>query len=535
MRDPLSHLPNCDQMDEPQQHSVRLAELVATLSLGTDLGFGRPMDHVVAQSMIAMRLGAHFGMAERDREVLYFASLLAWVGCHVDAFEQAKWFGDDISMKHEADAVDNPGPRFVLTHVGAGRTPLKRARTGFEFALGARDVAEQMLDNHWRATDALAESLGLGDAVRETLGQTFERWDGRGSPDGRRGENILLGSRLISLADVVDIYRRDGGVDAALEVARRRSGTQFDPAVVEAFCVNADELLEGVDDAESFDAILSEQTSLDRVLRGEELVAALEAVADFIDLKTPWLLGHARRVSRLAAAAATELGLPASDIDAVRLAALVQDIGRLGVSNAVWDKPSALSPSEREVARMHVYLTDRMLASTPGLAEIGSLAALHHERLDGSGYPRGLAGAAIPIAARVLAAADVYCATTEARPYRAESTAAAAEREMRSEVEAGRLDASASDAVLRCAGHAVRRIQSRPAGLTPRESEVLSLLARGRSSRQIAEELVISPKTARNHIEHIYAKIEVSNRAMASLFAVRHGLISDFDEELGSD
>ena len=397
-------------MDNLQQQSVRLAELVATLSLGTDLGFGRPMDHVVAQSMIAMRLGKLFGMSEHDREVLYFASLLAWVGCHVDAFEQAKWFGDDITLKQQADAVDNPGPRFVLTHVGVGRTPLQRARAGVEFALGARDVAEQMLNNHWQATDALAESLGLGDAVRETLGQTFERWDGKGSPDGRSGETILLGARLINLADVVDIYRRDGGVEAALAVARRRSGSQFDPAVVTAFCANVDELLAEIDHPESLGLLLLEQTSLDRVLRGDELLAALEAVADFIDLKTPWILGHARRVSQLAAAAADELGLPQIDVDAVRLAALVQDIGRLGVSNAVWDKPAALSSSEREVARMHVYLTERMLASTPGLAAIGSLAALHHERLDGSGYPRALAGAAIPMTARVLAAAGTCIA-----------------------------------------------------------------------------------------------------------------------------
>jgi DNA-binding NarL/FixJ family response regulator len=152
---------------------------------------------------------------------------------------------------------------------------------------------------------------------------------------------------------------------------------------------------------------------------------------------------------------------------------------------------------------------------------------LHHERLDGSGYPRGLSGAAISAAGRVLAAADAYHAMTQMRPHRPALTADEAALELRGEVKAGRLDGDAVDAVLRAAGHRVRRAREWPAGLTSREVEVLRLVARGLSNRQIAELLVISPKTAGSHVEHIYRKIDAANRAQPSQFALRHGLMAD--------
>jgi HD-GYP domain-containing protein (c-di-GMP phosphodiesterase class II) len=197
------------------------------------------------------------------------------------------------------------------------------------------------------------------------------------------------------------------------------------------------------------------------------------------------------------------------------------------VPNTVWDKPKPLSQSEHERVRLHPHLSERMLAFAPALAPLGALAAVHHERLDGSGHPRGLLGSTISTAGKVLAAADTYHAMTQMRPHRPALTADEAARELRREVKAGRLDGDAADAVLRAAGHRVRRQREWPAGLTSREIEVLRLLARGLSNRVIAERLVISPKTAGSHVEHIYRKIDAANRAQASLFAMRHGLMSD--------
>ena len=238
-------------------------------------------------------------------------------------------------------------------------------------------------------------------------------------------------------------------------------------------------------------------------------------------------MGHAQGVAELATEAARLYGLPEAEATTLRRAALVHDIGRLGVSNAIWDKRGPLTHPEMERVRLHAYLSERMLAFSERLAPLGAIAVQHHERLDGSGYPRGLTAESITPQGRLLAAADVYHALTETRPHRAARAPDEARAELRAEVSAGRLDGDAADAVLRAAGHRVRRRREWPAGLTPREVEVLRLLARGLSNKEIAEQLVISRKTAGSHIEHIYAKIGASNRARASLFAMKHGLMAD--------
>jgi len=267
------------------------------------------------------------------------------------------------------------------------------------------------------------------------------------------------------------------------------------------------------------------EPELDVVLAGRELDEALAAVANFIDVKSPYTMGHSCAVAELAEAAARVAGLSDADAVLTRRAGYVHDLGRLGVSNAIWDKPGALSIAERERVRLHPYLTERMLAPS-ALAPLVTVAAAHHERLDGSGYPRGLSGDALAPVARILGAADVYRAKLEPRAHRAELAPSDAAAHLRHEVSAGRLDGDAVDAVLRASGRPVRRRRTWPAGLTSREVEVLRLAARGLSVQEIAVRLGISKKTAANHIEHIYAKIGVSNRARASLFAVQHSLIS---------
>ena len=177
--------------------------------------------------------------------------------------------------------------------------------------------------------------------------------------------------------------------------------------------------------------------------------------------------------------------------------------------------------------RLHPYLTERMLQQSAALAPLGAIAVQHRERIDGSGYPRGLTGAAISRPARILGAADAYQAMREPRPHRPERSADEAAAELRADVRAGRLDVDAAEAVLGAAGHRVSRRREGPAGLTAREVDVLRLLARGLSNKEIAKQLVISPKTAGNHIEHIYSKIGASTRARASLFAMQHGLLPE--------
>jgi len=271
--------------------------------------------------------------------------------------------------------------------------------------------------------------------------------------------------------------------------------------------------------------LIQAEPALGLSLTEPEFDSALVAIAQFVDLKSPYTLGHARAVSEVAASAGSNLGLSEVEAVTLRRAGVIHGLGRLGVSNAIWDKRGPLGAGEWERVRMHPYLTERMLHQSTALAPLGALAVQLRERLDGSGYPRGLSGGSIPVAARILGAADAYQAMCEPRPHREARSPDVAARELRAEVKAGRMDGDAVEAVLRVAGHRTIRRREGPGGLTAREVDVLRLASLGLSSREIATRLVISPKTARNHIEHIYVKIGVSNRAAASLFAVQHGLL----------
>jgi HD-GYP domain-containing protein (c-di-GMP phosphodiesterase class II) len=295
------------------------------------------------------------------------------------------------------------------------------------------------------------------------------------------------------------------------------------------FCTVAPDVLG--DPSTPFDchALIEAEPSLQRRLTDAELDAALEAIADFTDLRSAPRAGHSRGVADLAAQAASDSGLPRADVQAVRRAALLHDVGLHGVPATILDKPGPLSALEAERMRMQTYYTERMLSRPPALARLGAIASSTHERCDGSGYHRGLSGAAIPVTARVLAAACAYRAMTEPRPYRAALSAKQATSELRADVRAGRLDADAVDAVLAAAGQRPGKRRSGPSGLTPREIEVLALIARGASTRQVAQRLSITPKTAETHIERIYAKTGASTRSTATLFAMQHGLLDSLE------
>jgi HD-GYP domain-containing protein (c-di-GMP phosphodiesterase class II) len=338
---------------------------------------------------------------------------------------------------------------------------------------------------------------------------------------------IPIGSRITQLAEFAEVAHRSGGIDAARAVAQRRSGKQFDPELVSVLCVDAEKVFLGIDELDSWDAVIDAEPSLTVELHGEQFDATLTAIARFVDLKSPFTLGHSIATAELTRAAGQRLGLGGAEAQLLSRAALVSGYGRLGVSNSIWDKPAPLTASEWERVRLHPQFTERMLRQSATLAPLGRLAGQYRERSDGSGYPRGLSGHAISHGARILAAADAYQAMREPRPHRAARTADEAARELRADVRAGRFDSEAVEAVLDAAGHRVPRRVDRPAGLTAREMDVLRLVARGMGNKEIGRQLVITPKTVGNHIEHIYTKIGVSTRAGAALFAMQTGLIPE--------
>jgi len=510
---------------------LRLAELVAAFSLATDLGLGQPMEHVLRSWLISARLGEHLGIDPADRAALYYTTTLAWVGCVADTPEVATWFGDDIAYRGDSYQVDLAGlPMlgFMLRHVGAGSPALHRVRLAAGLVVTGGKAIERGLMSHCLTTARMAERLGLGPEVCGPLQQVFTRWDGKGVPGDVSGEAIALPMRLFHLADIVEVFHRADGIDAAIDVARARRGKHFDPEVVDSFCSVAPDLLSDLADPD-WHALIAEQPALQQPLTEDELDRALEAVADFTDLRSASRAGHSRAVGDLAARVAAVTGLPEAEITAVRRAGWLHDMGLHGVPATILDKPGPLSASETERLRMHAYYTDRMLSRPPALARLGSIASMAHERCDGSGYHRGLSATAIPMTARLLAAACAYRAMTEPRPYRPALTAKQATAELRADVRGGRLDGQAVDAVLAAAGQTTGKRRSGPAGLTPREIEVLALIARGASTRQVAQRLSITPKTAETHIERIYGKTGASTRSTATLFALQHGLLDTLE------
>jgi HD-GYP domain-containing protein (c-di-GMP phosphodiesterase class II) len=515
-----------------QTGGVRIAELMATLSYAADLGLGQPMEHCLRQTVIGLRLADLVGANESDRAATYYLGLLMNVNCHADASEQARWFGDDISFKGDGfGMLDSTGPGmlgFILRRISSHGSAASRARRLAAFPVTGQKLLEEFFSTHSTLGAQFAERVGLADAVCLAIRHGYEQWDGKG-PGRVVGPDIALPARLVQLAGPMEVFSRSRGIDSARSVAQRNRATLFDPDVADLFCAHAPDLLDGLAEAAGWDAVLAAEPSLSRVVAGAELDDVLAAMADLVDLKSPYLAGHSRGVANLADAAARISGVSDMDVTALRRAGFVHDLGRLGVSNAVWDKPGPLAPAEFERVRLHPYLTDRMLARVPALARSRQIAARHHERLDGSGYPHGLTAASLNPLDRLLAAADVYHALTEPRPHRAAFDPEPAAQQLRAQARSGALDGDAVHAVLRAAGQRAPARRDWPAGLTAREVEVLGLLARGQANKQTAQRLGVTPKTVANHVEHIYLKIGVSSRAAATLFASQHGLLGTFE------
>jgi HD-GYP domain-containing protein (c-di-GMP phosphodiesterase class II) len=514
--------------------SVRLAELMAALSLATDLGMGQPLEFALCGCVLAMRLGDALGLDESMLRAVYYQALLRYIGCNAETYALAALVGDELVLRSGYVAVDTGRQdevvRYILRHLwqaNAGASPVQMARAIARGLLVLPGVAEAGFEGHCEVAQRLAERLGFGPEIIRGLGQLYERWDGKGVPAGLKGEEVAPAVLIVALAQDAVTYQRLGGMEAAVAMVRERRGTAYHPRMADRFCEQAPALLAGLDTEPSWESVLALEPGERTLLSDAQFDGACQAVADFTDIKSPYTLGHSSGVAALAAEAARRCGLPDGDVVAVRRAGLLHDIGRVGVSAGIWGKPGPLTDREWERVRLHPYYTERILARPPALARLAGLAAQHHERLDGSGYHRGLPAAMLSPAARILAAADVYQAMREPRAHRPAREPEAAVEELRREVRAGRLDGEAVQGVLAAAGHRVRPARREfVAGLSEREVEVLRLLARGQSTKQIAAQLSISDKTADHHIQHIYTKIGVSTRAGATLFAMEQNLLA---------
>lgn len=513
--------------DEGGSEQLRLVELLASVSLATDLGTGQPPGHALRTCVIATALAEALGCGADEVRTVHHATLLRFLGCTSDAAETATMTGGDDRAFNAAMAPVVMGSRRemagrLVRSVGAGRPPVARLRL-VAGAFADSDGARRSLSTHCEVGAMLARRIGVAPPVVDALAHAYERWDGAGFPDGLTGDAIPLPVRVFVVARDADLASMLG--EDPLEWMRSRRGRAYDPVVVDAFEGVGPPVLADLDGGDEWEAALAAEprpvASVDRGALDEVLLS----FADFADLKSPWIRGHARQVAELAEAAGRHAGLDGGECDVLRRAALVHDLGRVGVENGVWDKPGPLTTAERERVRLHPYLTERILDRCAPLAPLRQAAVSHHERTDGSGYHRSLPGEALSMASRILAAADVLAALTADRPHRPAYARDEAARILEDEA-GGHLDAGAVGCVLAAAGARSAPPRSAwPAGLTDREVEVLRLIARGTSNRAVAERLFISAKTVGRHIENLYRKIGVSSRAAAAVFAMEHRLL----------
>jgi len=512
--------------------NLRLAELMAALSIATDLGMGQPMEYAMTTCIVAVRLGEAAGLSDAELRDAYYEALLRYIGCNADTYWAASIVGDELALRADFAKIDSADNLRILgmllrymRQANAGANPLQMVQAIAQNFSQLPQMATSFFPGHCEVAQRLATRLGFPESFVQTVGQLYARWDGKGVP-ALKGEAISPAMLVVGLAqDAVTFYHL-GGVEAATAMARQRRGGAHSPKLVEIFCAQATQLLAGLDAEPTWQAVLMLEPGAQRTLNETEFDNACEAIADYTDIKSPYFLNHSRHVAELAARAAEQCGLPMSDVKMIRCAGYLHDIGKVGISAGIWGKSGSLNDREWEKVRLHPYYTERVLARPPELARIGVLAALHHERLDGSGYFRGLTATSLPPAARILATANTYCALTELRSHRPARLLELAAEELKREARAGRLDGDIVNAVLAAAGQRAPSVKKEVvAGLSEREVEVLRLLARGHSTKQIAQTLVISPKTADHHIQHIYTKIGVSTRAGATLYALEHDLL----------
>lgn len=506
---------------------IRLSEVLGALSLTTDLGAGVPFEKGLRTCVVASQLGEACGLERADRHVVYFTALLRSLGCTAHASTFAEMFDDDVAVQRELKTLDFEDSEVLSAQTARFATWAGNERAQEITARLAAEVPAQgaaLGRGSCEVSAALGARLELPAGAIAALDEVYERYDGNGFPLGLAGDDLTIAARVVHVAEQAVMAHYDGGLPAAARHVARRAGNHLDPDVCATLRADIEAILSALDAPDMLAAALAAEPPPAITVPATELDHVCSAFASFADLKGRFLLGHSTHVAELADRAAGLLGYEEDARRTLRASALLIDLGRVGVSSAIWDRPGRLGPVEWERVRLHSYWTERILRRCPALERLAPLAAVHHERLDGSGYHRGARGSELSSGGRLLAAADMFAAMTEPRPYREASSPVDAARAVQDEVLAGRLDAVAVGAVVEAAG-LPRRRTAWPNELTDREVEVLRVLARGLSNREIAEALVLSPRTVQHHLASVYDKINLRTRAGAAVFAIEHGLV----------
>jgi HD-GYP domain-containing protein (c-di-GMP phosphodiesterase class II) len=518
---------SADSIGSEVEDRIRLAEVLGALSLTTDLGAGVPFEKGLRTCVAASVLGEALELEQTDQQALYFVALLRSLGCTAHASTFAEMFDDDLAIQRELKTLDLEDPAMFPAQTArfAAWAGAERAEElSLRFATEVPTNGAALGRGACEVSAALGARLELPGGAIAALDEVYERYDGKGFPAGRAGGALTVAARVVHVAEQAVMAHSDGGAEAAARAVRQRAGRHLDPDICATFAANIEPIIGALDAPDLLATAVAAEPSPAITVPARNLDRVCSAFAIFADLKGRFLLGHSTHVAELAGRAGALLGYDDETSTRLRAAALLLDIGRVGVSSAIWDRPGSLGPVDWERVRLHPYWTERILMRCTALARLAPLAAAHHERLDGSGYHRAARGIELSSCARLLAAADAFAAMTEPRSYRQAHSTSDSACILNEEVLAGRLDPEAVGAVIEAAGLRRRRV-AWPNELTDREVDVLRVLARGLGNRQIAEALVLSPRTVQHHLASVYEKLNLHTRAGAAVFAIEHGLV----------
>lgn len=418
--------------DAAAEH-ILLADLLGALSHALDLTEGQAEGHCLRCCWIGVRIGQELGLAEDELVDLSYTLMLKDLGCSSNAARICElYLADDHAIKSKSKRLDGSlrqALRFVLAHTGLEAAPAARVRAIIRILRNGGSLTRELIETRCVRGGEIARLMRFSEPVAEGIRALDEHWDGSGKPAGLKGAAIPLLGRIALLAQVADVFFTAGGPQAAMAEVTSRSGSWFEPRVVDAFRRVARQpgFWESLASADLQEAIAGHVPLHGRAVVDDDYLDDIAAAfAQVIDAKSPFTAGHSARVTEVADAIAAEMGLPALRRRWLRRAALLHDIGKLGVSNTILDKPGPLSPQERAAMQQHAALSQTILARIRPFRQVAVIAGAHHERLDGKGYPRGLAGAAIDLDTRIVTTADIFDALTAHRPYRPALSAARA-------------------------------------------------------------------------------------------------------------
>ena len=408
------------------QGPLRLADIVAAMSHALDMTEGLPAGHCLRCCWIGMRIGNALELAEVERSHLYYTLLLKDAGCSSNAARLFELYGaDDREIKRAFKQVDSDSVfqlgRFVLSHAGAGKAMHDRIHRLLDLAGHGETYAHELIATRCERGAEIVSQLGFDQSVADGVRHLDEHWNGQGKPFGLRGEAIPLHARIALLAQVVEVFHAAGGPAAAVNEVTRRSGSWFDPELVQAF--RSEQSRAGFWEGLVEQGLQQRVTALEPQAHAcdvdeQRLDRIAEAFARVVDAKSPYTFGHSNRVAAYAMAVARVLGLAELRQRWLYRAALLHDIGKLGVSNSILDKPGRLDEEEWAKVRLHATYSEQILSRLHVFDELARVAGAHHERPDGKGYPRGLSGGQITLETRIITVADIFDAITAERPYR---------------------------------------------------------------------------------------------------------------------